>query len=92
MRGWGGGGGCRAVSATVVTSNIDVNQNACCVCYMKQFYGPFFQDLKFEEPVRVLSPEEKTKFNLRYYNSHIHRASFCLPEFARKVSVCAVII
>lgn len=42
-------------------------------------------DLKFEEPVRELSTEEVSKFKLRYYNSHIHRAAFCLPEFARKV-------
>ncbi|KAK7093753.1 spermidine synthase-like isoform X2 [Littorina saxatilis] len=42
-------------------------------------------DVKFEEPFRVLSEAEKAKFDLRYYNDHIHRASFCLPEFARKV-------
>lgn len=30
--------------------------------------------------------------NLRYYNPEIHRASFILPEFARKVSVTNTII
>ncbi|XP_076451826.1 spermidine synthase-like [Babylonia areolata] len=44
-------------------------------------------DLKFEEPLRELCGEERTKFNLRYYNAHIHRAAFCLPEFARKVLI-----
>jgi spermidine synthase len=35
-----------------------------------------------KEPVRTLDASAK---DLKYYNEHIHRASFVLPEFARKV-------
>ena len=39
----------------------------------------------FEEPTRLVSDEEATKMNLRYYDSQIHKAAFILPRFARKV-------
>ncbi|EDV24307.1 uncharacterized protein TRIADDRAFT_57643 [Trichoplax adhaerens] len=38
----------------------------------------------FREPLYKFSPAEVKKFNLRYYNVDVHRASFVLPEFARK--------
>ncbi|KAK7450502.1 hypothetical protein BaRGS_00039933 [Batillaria attramentaria] len=47
-------------------------------------------DLKFEKPVRELTSSQIEDFQLRYYNPHIHRAAFCLPEFARKVIVDGV--
>jgi len=40
---------------------------------------------KFEEPLRVLTDEEKDRMQLRYYNEHIHKASFCLPQFLKKL-------
>ncbi|XP_077970313.1 spermidine synthase-like isoform X2 [Styela clava] len=43
------------------------------------------ENTDFKEPERVLSEDEVEKMNLRYYNSAIHRSSFVLPEFARKV-------
>jgi spermidine synthase len=36
------------------------------------------------EPVRRWKPEEESKL-CQYYNSDIHKASFVLPNFARKV-------
>uniref|UniRef100_A0A3B5KGY4 Spermidine synthase n=1 Tax=Takifugu rubripes TaxID=31033 RepID=A0A3B5KGY4_TAKRU len=39
----------------------------------------------FKEPVKALSKEEIGTMDLKYYNPEIHRASFILPEFARKV-------
>lgn len=39
------------------------------------------------EPMRALSKEEMENMNLRYYNPEIHKASFVLPEFAKKVNV-----
>ncbi|XP_025081532.1 spermidine synthase-like isoform X1 [Pomacea canaliculata] len=41
-------------------------------------------DLRFEEPVRTLTSQQVDEWQLKYYNSKIHRAAFCLPEFARK--------
>lgn len=35
--------------------------------------------------MRVLSVDELDSMNLKYYNPEIHKASFILPEFARKV-------
>ncbi|XP_076472542.1 spermidine synthase-like isoform X2 [Babylonia areolata] len=40
--------------------------------------------VNFAEPRRVLSAGERSQMALRYYNPDIHRAAFCLPEFARK--------
>lgn len=42
-------------------------------------------ETNFREPVRTYSDEEINQFGLKYYNSDIHRASFVLPTFARKV-------
>uniref|UniRef100_A0A8C5AH95 Spermidine synthase n=1 Tax=Gadus morhua TaxID=8049 RepID=A0A8C5AH95_GADMO len=42
-------------------------------------------ETNFREPVKELSHEEVESMNLKYYNSGVHRASFILPEFARKV-------
>merc|ERR1712035_261362 len=42
-------------------------------------------ETNFKEPVKALSKEEMESMNLKYYNSEIHKASFVLPEFARKV-------
>lgn len=43
------------------------------------------KDTKFEEPLRVLTDEEKDRMQLRYYNEHVHKASFCLPQFIKKL-------
>jgi spermidine synthase len=37
-----------------------------------------------KEPLRSWSPEEEEKY-CKYYNKEIHRASFVLPTFARKM-------
>ncbi|XP_076019591.1 spermidine synthase [Genypterus blacodes] len=42
-------------------------------------------ETNFREPVRQLTKDEVESMNLEYYNSAIHKASFILPEFARKV-------
>ncbi|KAM6925276.1 spermidine synthase [Xenentodon cancila] len=42
-------------------------------------------ETNFREPVKALSKEEMESMNLKYYNPEIHKASFVLPEFARKV-------
>ncbi|XP_068190073.1 spermidine synthase [Antennarius striatus] len=42
-------------------------------------------ETNFQEPMKTLSKEEIESLNLKYYNPEIHRASFILPEFARKV-------
>ena len=39
----------------------------------------------FESPVRVLSQSQVQQMNLEFYNSDIHRASFALPQFVKKV-------
>ncbi|XP_053704720.1 spermidine synthase isoform X2 [Synchiropus splendidus] len=39
----------------------------------------------FQKPVKELSDEERESMQLKYYNTDIHKASFVLPEFARKV-------
>ena len=41
----------------------------------------------FESPVRVLSQSQVEQMNLKFYNSDIHRASFALPQFVKKVCV-----
>ena len=41
----------------------------------------------FESPVRVLSQSQVQQMNLKFYNSDIHRASFALPQFVKKVCV-----
>lgn len=45
----------------------------------------FNQETNFKEPVKALAKEDIEKMNLKYYNPEIHKASFVLPEFARKV-------
>lgn len=37
--------------------------------------------------MKALSKEEMGNMNLKYYNPEIHKASFVLPEFARKVNL-----
>ena len=39
----------------------------------------------FEEPLRRISEEEQEEMGLQYYDSDVHKASFTLPRFARKV-------
>lgn len=39
----------------------------------------------FEEPTREISNDEAARLKLRYYDSEVHRGSFILPRFARKV-------
>ena len=46
---------------------------------------PLPQDTVFENPVRRLSEEEQEEMGLKYYDSDVHKASFTLPRFARKV-------
>ncbi|XP_068602910.1 spermidine synthase-like isoform X2 [Brachionichthys hirsutus] len=41
-------------------------------------------ETNFKEPRKTLSKEEIENMDLKYYNPEIHRASFILPEFARK--------
>lgn len=38
----------------------------------------------FREPLKTYTDEELNQMKLRYYNSDIHRACFCLPQFAKK--------
>uniref|UniRef100_G3NVJ1 Spermidine synthase n=1 Tax=Gasterosteus aculeatus aculeatus TaxID=481459 RepID=G3NVJ1_GASAC len=42
-------------------------------------------ETNFLKPMRELSKEERKSMNLKYYNPEIHKASFILPEFAKKV-------
>ena len=42
------------------------------------------QDTVFEEPLRVLSEAQVEDMGLKYYNSDVHRATFVLPQFAKK--------
>ena len=44
----------------------------------------------FEEPLRRLSEEEQEEMRLRYYDSDVHKGSFTLPRFARKVDTLMV--
>ena len=44
-----------------------------------------WQATVFESPVRVLSESQVEQMNLNFYNSDIHRASFALPQFVKKV-------
>ncbi|KAG8235725.1 hypothetical protein J437_LFUL016360 [Ladona fulva] len=39
----------------------------------------------FKEPLRILSKEEQSQMDLRYYSPEIHRCAFVLPRFAKKV-------
>ncbi|XP_065837121.1 spermidine synthase-like [Oscarella lobularis] len=42
-------------------------------------------DIRFEEPLRKITNEEINAMGLKYYNTDVHRASFVLPEFTRKI-------
>ena len=42
---------------------------------------------KFSEPVNVFDEKTVDEFELKYYNSDIHRASFVLPTSNRKVII-----
>jgi spermidine synthase len=42
-------------------------------------------DTNFKEPLTILSEDQIEKLELNYYNADIHKASFVLPTFARKV-------
>ena len=47
---------------------------------------PLPQNTMFEDPLRRLSEEEQEEMGLQYYDSDVHKASFTLPRFARKVT------
>lgn len=42
-------------------------------------------ETNFRVPLNELSKEERENMKLKYYNPEIHKASFVLPEFMRKV-------
>ena len=44
----------------------------------------------FEDPLRRLSEEELEEMGLQYYDSDVHKASFTLPRFAKKVDTLMV--
>ena len=44
----------------------------------------------FEDPLRRISEEEQEEMGLQYYDSDVHKASFILPRFARKVDTLMV--
>ena len=44
------------------------------------------KDTNFNEPLKVYTDKEIQQMNLKYYNSEIHKACFCLPQFAKQVS------
>ncbi|KAK6045906.1 hypothetical protein COOONC_16587 [Cooperia oncophora] len=35
-------------------------------------------------PSRILTEDDITRMNLRYYNSEVHSAAFVLPQFVKK--------
>lgn len=41
-------------------------------------------DTNFNEPLKVYTDKEIQQMNLKYYNSEIHKACFCLPQFAKQ--------
>lgn len=45
----------------------------------------YLQETNFKEPLRIINPEEQEQLKLRYYSPEIHRASFVLPRFVKKV-------
>ena len=51
---------------------------------------PLPQYTVFEDPLRRLSEEEQEEMGLQYYDSDVHKASFTLPRFARKVDTLMV--
>ena len=61
-----------------------------CFLPLRLFSSPLPQDTVFEEPVRRLSEEELEEMGLRYYDSDVHKGSFTLPRFARKVDTLTV--
>ncbi|CAH9139978.1 unnamed protein product [Cuscuta epithymum] len=46
-------------------------------------------EVDFKKPINPLSSEDdshtETKGSLKFYNSEIHSAAFCLPSFAKKI-------
>ena len=54
------------------------------------FHSLSLQDTEFENPVQRLSEEEQEEMGLQYYDSDVHKASFTLPRFARKVDTLMV--
>ena len=44
-----------------------------------------FQNSQLRRPCRVLTAKQVEDWNLKYYNSEVHGASFVLPQFARKI-------
>ena len=50
-----------------------------------RFFYLLLKETNFREPARTLPQDEVESMSLRYYNPEIHKASFILPEFARKV-------
>ena len=49
-----------------------------------------FQDTNFREPLTKWDDDDLEKHNIRYYNQDIHRASFVLPTFAKRVSLKSI--
>lgn len=45
--------------------------------------GSLDKDIKFDQPTVIFSREDEKAMNLRYYNSHIHKAAFVLPTFVK---------
>ncbi|KAK9505070.1 hypothetical protein O3M35_009215 [Rhynocoris fuscipes] len=45
--------------------------------------GSLNKETNFKEPVKRFSEEELSKMELRYYNSDVHKAAFCLPNFMK---------
>ncbi|XP_041987993.1 spermidine synthase [Aricia agestis] len=45
--------------------------------------GSLDKDIDFQVPTLVFSDEEIKDMDLKYYNSDVHKAAFCLPTFLR---------
>ncbi len=43
------------------------------------------QDMVFENPTRTITDAEADSWNLRYYDTQVHKAAFVLPRFAKQV-------
>ena len=48
-------------------------------------YRVYFQNSQLRRPCRVLTAKQVEEWNLKYYNSEVHSASFVLPQFAKKI-------
>ena len=50
--------------------------------------GSLDKACNFKEPQAHMSDEDLERLNLRYYSKEVHRASFTLPQFAKKSLCC----